>query len=85
MPLYPEYRRMMDSEIADIKNTSGDRGGGALTAASFLGDFRGDVPWAHLDIAGLAFSDQAVPYRAKGATGFGVGAVVSTALSLAAE
>lgn len=85
MPLYPEYRRMMDSEIADIKNTSGDRGGGALTAAAFLGDFRGDVPWAHLDIAGLAFSDQPVPYRAKGATGFGVGAVVSTALSLAGE
>ncbi len=85
MPLYPEYRKQMDSEIADIKNTSGDRGGGALTAAAFLGDFRGDVPWAHLDIAGLAFSDRPVPYSARGATGFGVGAVVATALSLAGE
>lgn len=83
MPLYEEYRRQMDSEIADIKNIGNGRGGGALNAAAFLGDFRADVPWAHFDIAGMAFSDQPVPYRAKGATGFGVGAVASIALDLA--
>jgi leucyl aminopeptidase len=73
----------MDSEIADIKNVAGGRGGGALNAAAFLSDFPGDVPWAHLDIAGMAFTEQPVPYRAKGATGFGVGAVTSIALDLA--
>jgi leucyl aminopeptidase len=83
MPLYEEYRRQMDSEIADIKNVGSGRGGGALNAAAFLGDFHGDVPWAHFDIAGMAFSDQPVPYRSKGATGFGVGAVASIALDLA--
>jgi leucyl aminopeptidase len=83
MPLYAEYRRQMDSEIADIKNVAGGRGGGALNAAAFLSDFPGDVPWAHLDIAGMAFTEQPVPYRAKGATGFGVGAVTSIALDLA--
>lgn len=85
MPLYPEYRRQMDSEIADIKNVGNGRGGGALNAAAFLSDFRGDVPWAHLDIAGMAFSTEPVPYRAKGATGFGVGAVASIALDLASS
>lgn len=85
MPLYDEYRRQMDSEIADVKNTGSDRGGGALTAAAFLSDFHGDVPWAHLDIAGMAFSDQPVPYRAKGATGFGVGAIAALAASMAGQ
>jgi leucyl aminopeptidase len=85
MPLYPEYRRQMDSEIADIKNIGNGRGGGALTAASFLGDFHGDVPWAHLDIAGMAFTDTPLPYRAKGATGFGVGAFVALAMNMARQ
>jgi leucyl aminopeptidase len=85
MPLYTEYRRQMDSEIADVKNIGNGRGGGALTAAAFLSDFRAEVPWAHLDIAGMAFSEQQIPYAAKGATGFGVGAVTALALHLAGD
>jgi leucyl aminopeptidase len=56
-----------------------------LTAAAFLSDFRAEVPWAHLDIAGMAFSEQQIPYAAKGATGFGVGAVTALALHLAGD
>jgi len=75
MPLYPEYRRAMDSTVADIKNTGG-RPASPLTATAFLSDFAADARWAHLDIAGTAFGD-AEPYRPKGATGVGVGTLVS--------
>lgn len=72
MPPWEEYRDMMKSEIADLKN-SGGRAGGALTAAGFLSAFVGDYPWAHLDIAGTAWVDRATrPYYSKGATGIGV-------------
>lgn len=73
MPLYEEYSDQLRSEIADIKNT-GDRYGGAITAALFLREFIGrEIPWAHLDIAGPAFLDSmAHPYMRKGASGAGV-------------
>lgn len=76
MPQYREYRQAMDSDFADLKNTGG-RGGGALNAAAFLSEFVGAVPWAHMDIAGTAFSRESKPYRPKGGTGVGVGAIVS--------
>ncbi|HZA79965.1 MAG TPA: leucyl aminopeptidase, partial [Actinomycetes bacterium] len=54
LPLPQEYRKDLDSEIADLKNITGGRGGGALTAGLFLAEFAGEIPWAHLDIAGPA-------------------------------
>ena len=50
-PLDRDYRRNIESSVADVKNI-GDRWGGAITAALFLKEFVGDVPWAHLDVAG---------------------------------
>jgi leucyl aminopeptidase len=76
LPLPDEYRKKIDSEVADIKNTGGDRYGGALTAGLFLREFVGDVPWAHLDIAGPARSEEDDAYTPKGASGFGVRTLV---------
>ncbi len=74
LPLWDEYQEMMKSTIADLKNIGG-REAGSITAAAFLSSFVGDYPWAHLDIAGTAWTDK--PSRAyhgkeKGATGVGV-------------
>lgn len=69
LPLWDEYRELLDSTIADIKN-SGGRHAGTITAGWFLKDFVSpDTPWAHLDIAGMAYKDEAAPYLRKGATG----------------
>jgi leucyl aminopeptidase len=76
LPLPEEYRKDLDSEIADLKNITGGRGGGALTAGLFLSEFAGDVPWAHLDIAGPARAPGDDGYIAKGGTGFGVRTLV---------
>lgn len=84
MPLYEEYRRAMDSEVADIKNTGG-RYGGALNAAAFLSDFVSRVPWAHLDIAGTSWADKPAPYGPSGGTGSGVGTLVALAVGMAQE
>jgi leucyl aminopeptidase len=70
-PLWQEYRDKIKSDVADIKN-SGGREGGAITAAAFLAKYVGDTPWAHLDIAGTAWTTEELPYLTKGATGFGV-------------
>jgi len=78
LPLGPEYRELMKSDIADIIN-SGGRAGGAITAAAFLRDFVGDVPWAHLDIAGTAWVDDAKPWAPKGASGVMVRTLVELA------
>jgi leucyl aminopeptidase len=82
LPMYEPYRQLIDSEIADIKNI-GKRYGGAITAAMFLREFVGDVPWVHLDIAGPAFSERAGDYWPKGATGSPVRALVGYVLSKA--
>ncbi len=72
MPLAPEYDKLIDSPIADMKNV-GPRGAGSITAAQFLQRFiRKGTPWAHCDIAGMAWSDKAGQTWDKGATGFGV-------------
>ncbi len=83
LPLHKEYRRLIDSNIADIKNI-GDRWGGAITAAWFLAEFVGDVPWVHLDIAGPAFSEKGNDLGPKGATGVPVRALVRFVLDRAA-
>ena len=82
LPLPPEYKEQLKSEIADIKNI-GTRQGGALTAGLFLQEFVDDLPWVHLDIAGTADTDEGQPYRAKGATGVGVRTLAMLAMRLA--
>ena len=70
LPLWPEYRQQLESVTADLMNVGG-RPGGSITAAIFLREFVGDVPWAHLDIAGTAYGDGGkLPYRRSG--GYGV-------------
>jgi len=68
LPLWTDYRRLIESSVADVKNV-GNRYGGAITAALFLKEFVGDVPWAHLDVAGTAFTDRGNLYWPRGATG----------------
>jgi leucyl aminopeptidase len=68
LPLWTEYRKQLDSVVADIRNTGG-RPAGSITAGWFLREFAGDGPWAHLDIAGTAYSDEPAPYLRKGPTG----------------
>ena len=71
LPLDKEYSRQIKSDIADIKNVGG-RKAGTITAAAFLKEFADGIAWAHLDIAGTAWGDEAKPYRAKGPTGIAV-------------
>jgi leucyl aminopeptidase len=68
LPLWRSYRRQIESSVADVKNI-GDRWGGAIIAGLFLKEFVGDVPWAHMDIAGTAYWERAGDYWPKGATG----------------
>lgn len=81
LPLAPDYRKLIDSTVADMKNTGG-KYAGVIAAALLLKEFVGDVPWAHLDIAGPAWSEDAAGYRQKNATGFGVRTLVELARSL---
>jgi len=69
LPLWEEYRKQLGSSAADLKNIGG-RAGGTITAACFLREFVGDVPWAHLDIAGTAYGTEPLPYQRKG--GYGI-------------
>jgi leucyl aminopeptidase len=71
MPLDDAYDRLIKSDIADMKNIGG-RPGGAVTAAQFIQRFVNGTPWAHLDIAGMAWSSKDAPCVPKGATAFGV-------------
>ncbi|MBI4147846.1 leucyl aminopeptidase [Candidatus Woesearchaeota archaeon] len=73
LPLFDEYKEMVKSEIADVRNLGHPhREAGALTAAAFLSAFVEKTPWAHIDIAGPAWSDADKFYWSKGGTGFGV-------------
>jgi leucyl aminopeptidase len=81
MPLDDEYREMIKSTIADIRNTSTGKGGGAITAAAFLKEFSGETPWIHMDIAGTAWLDEAKPWAASGASGVGVRTLVNFVLN----
>ena len=71
LPLHEDYRELLKSEVADLKNIGGSYGG-ALTAALFLNEFVNGCHWAHLDIAGPAWSDKEIAYFSKGGTGVGV-------------
>ncbi|MYK98091.1 MAG: leucyl aminopeptidase [Gemmatimonadetes bacterium] len=70
LPLWKDYHDQIKSHVADVKNTGG-RWAGALTAGAFLAKFV-ERPWAHLDIAGTAYTDASKPYCPTGATGVGV-------------
>jgi leucyl aminopeptidase len=72
LPLHKNYDKLMNSPIADIQNINYSGGAGSITAAQFLQRFIDKTPWAHLDIAGMAFSKKASNLNPGGATGFGV-------------
>jgi len=72
MPLGAAYDKLLRSEAADMQNISGGRGAGSITAAQFLQRFVDKTPWAHLDIAGMAWSKKSLPTVPKGGTAFGV-------------
>ena len=80
MPLFDDYRDQLKSEIADMMN-SGGRQASPVTAATFLKEFTGGLPWAHIDIAGTAWADEAKPYMPKGPTGVAVRTLIELALS----
>ena len=69
LPLWDDYRRQIDSSVADLVNVGG-RPGGSITAACFLKEFVGECRWAHLDIAGTAYGEGKLSYQRKGAAGF---------------
>lgn len=71
-PLSKEYDKMIDSKIADMNNVGSERGAGSITAAQFLQRFVNNVPWAHLDIAGVTDSKKGSGVHSTAATGFGV-------------
>ncbi|HDL18643.1 MAG TPA: leucyl aminopeptidase, partial [Bacteroidetes bacterium] len=70
-PLYDEYKEQIKSDVADIKNIARN-GAGVTTAGAFLSKFTEKYKWAHIDIAGVAWTNNAIPIAPKGATGFGV-------------
>jgi len=81
LPLHPEYKAMMKGTVADLSNLGSKREAGTITAASFLEEFVGETPWAHIDIAGTAW-DVGRPYTGKGASGYGVRLLVELARAL---
>jgi leucyl aminopeptidase len=82
LPLHPEYKELMKGTVADLSNLASQRKAGTITAASFLEEFVDDVPWAHVDIAGVAW-DVGREYIGKDANGFGVRLLVELARHLA--
>jgi len=92
LPTFPEYRELIESEIADIANManrnvahSGVNPAGAIVGAMFLKEFVGDTSWVHMDIAGTAWNSRKLPYVASGPTGVGVRTLASLVLARASE
>ncbi|HEX6985445.1 MAG TPA: hypothetical protein VF170_08715 [Planctomycetaceae bacterium] len=85
LPTYDAYREQYKSEVADIKNIGG-RPAGTITAGMIIGEFVGKTPWAHLDIAGVAWNlKREGPYTPKGASGYGVRTLAHLVERVAAE
>jgi leucyl aminopeptidase len=82
LPLHEEYKEGIKSDIADLNNISSQRGGGAIVAGLFMRDFTGGLPWAHLDIAGTAFTERELPLGPKGGTGVAVRTLLHYLLAL---
>jgi leucyl aminopeptidase len=83
LPLHPEYKELMKGKFADLSNLASQRKAGTITAGSFLEEFVGETPWAHIDIAGTAW-DTGREYVGKGANGMGVRLLVELARQHAA-
>lgn len=83
LPLHPEYADLMKGTVADLSNLAKKREAGSITAASFLREFVGDTPWAHIDIAGTAW-DVNRAYTGKGGSGYGARLLVQLARDLVA-
>jgi leucyl aminopeptidase len=81
LPLFDDYREQLKSDIADMTNTGG-RPAGSITAAMFLKEFTGGLPWAHLDIAGTAWADEAKPFLPKGPSGVAVRTLAELAFTI---
>jgi len=81
LPLHPEYKALMKGTVADLTNAAPKRKAGTITAASFLEEFVGETPWAHVDIAGTAW-DVGRPYTGSDASGFGVRLLTAVAREL---
>jgi leucyl aminopeptidase len=79
MPLHRDYAEMIKGRYGEIVNSTTKREATALTAGEFLHHFAGDVPWAHLDIAGTAWDVRRPYFADKGATGYGVRLLVDLA------
>jgi leucyl aminopeptidase len=75
LPLWDEYKELIKSDVADVKN-SGGRPAGSISAAMFLREFAEGYPWVHLDIAGTAYSENDLVVLPKGPTGIPVGTFV---------
>ena len=72
MPMPDDYKKLIKSDMADIRNIGQTRWGGAIAAALFLSEFTAETRWAHIDIAGPAFGKKSDHYTPAGASGFGV-------------
>jgi leucyl aminopeptidase len=81
LPMFAEYKELNKSQVADVRN-SGARGAGSIAAAFFLREFVDDRPWAHLDIAGVDFSDAEKGVQVKGSTGIPVRTLINLVLGL---
>jgi leucyl aminopeptidase len=82
LPLHPEYKELTKGTVADLTNAAAKRKAGTIYAGSFLEEFVGETPWAHVDIAGTAW-DVGRPYTGDDASGFGVRLLVELARALA--
>ncbi len=82
LPLHPEYKTLMKGTVADLTNAAAKRKAGTISAASFLEEFVGETPWAHLDIAGTAW-DVGREYTGNDASGYGVRLLTALARELA--
>ncbi len=83
LPLVAAYRSQLDSTVADLRNVAADGHGGTIHAALMLQEFVGARPWAHLDIAGVAFTERDLPCTPRGAVGFGVRLLTRYVLAVA--
>jgi leucyl aminopeptidase len=83
LPLHPEYKELTKGTVADLTNAAAKRKAGTIYAGSFLEEFVGETPWAHVDIAGTAW-DVGRPYTGNDASGFGVRLLVELARELSA-
>ena len=81
LPLFDDYREQLKSDIADMTNTGG-RPAGSITAAMFLKEFTGGLPWVHLDIAGTAWADEPKPFLPKGPSGVAVRTLAELAFAM---